>query len=129
MDIKNILGPILNPGVRNQKTQATEKTLKMGSTTDRDANGQMFQDRKEDQKPPMTREQLERAAEHIRELPGVKEHQLKVELVVQNDKNYILLTEPNGNVLRRIPEIELWSLPVINSTSPDKKGQILRKSA
>lgn len=130
MDVKNILGPIIPSQIHNQRVSSADKSIKAGSTTDRDANGQMAHDhKKEDPKPPMTEEQLEKAVEHIKNLPGIKEHHLKVELVDQNGKRFIILCEPDGKMIRKIPEIELWSLPVIDSLSPDKKGQILRKSA
>ncbi len=130
MDVKNALGSILPPSLRNQKVNASEKSIKAGNTTDRDANGQMARDQKQEEpKPPMTEEQLNSAVELIKNLPGIKEHQLKVELVNQNGRNFVILIEADGKVLRRIPEHELWSLPDIDSTSPDKKGQILRKSA
>lgn len=129
MDVKNALGSILPANLR-QKVGATEKTIKAGNTTDRDGNGQMAQDQKnEEQHPPMTEEQLKAAVDQIKALPAVKEHNLSVELTDVNGKRFVLLKEADGKILRRIPELELWTLPVIDSTSPDKKGQILRKTA
>lgn len=128
MDIKNALNSILPPGLR--KATPTERTIKAGNTTDRDANGQATYDQNQQQhREPMTEEQLKKALEHLKNLPAVKEHNLSVELVEAQGKRFVLLKEADGKVLRRIPEIELWTLPVMTESDPPKKGQLLRKTA
>lgn len=128
MDIKNALNAILPLSLR-AKPEAT-KEIKAGETNDRDANGQMAYDQNQQQhREPMTEEQLQKALQHLKDLPAVKEHNLSVELFEQNGKKFVLLKEPNGKVIRKIPEIELWTLPVMTESEPNKKGQLLRKLA
>lgn len=127
MDIKSAINSILPKTVRTK--DPTDKTIKAGNATDRDANGQTGYGRQEQQHPPMSDEQFKRAIEHIKEIPAVKEHQLSVEAFEQNGKRFILLKEADGKVLRRIPEIELWSLPVFKESEPHGKGQLLSKTA
>ena len=113
-----------------RKTVPTDRSIKAGNTTDRDANGQAAYDENQQQKrEPMTEEQLKKALEHLKSLPAVKDHNLTVELVEQNGKKFVFLKEPDGKILRKIPEIELWTLPVMTESDPQKKGQLLRKTA
>jgi uncharacterized FlaG/YvyC family protein len=128
MDIKNALNSIMPPSLR--KTVQTDRSIKAGNTTDRDANGQASYDQNQQQREPMTEEQLKKALEHLKSLPAVKDHNLTVELVETQGKRFVLLKEFDGKVIRRIPEIELWTLPVMNESDPtNKKGQLLRKTA
>jgi hypothetical protein len=52
-----------------------------------------------------------------------------VELQTLHDKRFVVLIEADGKILRRIPEIELWTLPAMNDSEAPKKGQLLRKMA
>jgi uncharacterized FlaG/YvyC family protein len=128
MDIKGALNAIIPPGMR--KTAGTDRAIKAGNTTDRDANGQAAYDQnQQQQRQPMSEEQLKKALEHLKSLPAVKEHNLTVELIETQGKRFVLLKEPDGKILRRIPELELWTLPVMTESDPQKKGQLLRKTA
>lgn len=126
MDIKNVLKTVLPMGV-NPKTKV-EKAIKTDSTTDRDANGQAAygQNQGEKEKPPMTEEQLKKAIEHLKGLAVVKENNLSVFLTEHEGKKFVLIKEPDGKVVRRIPEAELWTLQVVKDS---EKGQLLRKTA
>jgi len=126
MDIKGVLKAVLPLDVR--ATKGPEKTIKTDSTTDRDANGQMFQGEQQQQPEhgPMSEEQLKKAMDHLKGLAVVKDNHLKVELIQVEGKNFVLIKELNGKVVRRIPESELWSLQVVKDS---EKGQLLRKTA
>lgn len=129
MDIKNALNAILPINVK-QKT-GVDRSIKSGNTTDRDANGQAAydQNQQQQQRPPMTEEQLEKALQQLREYPAIKEHNLTVELVEQAGRRFVFLKESDGKVIRRIPEAELWTLPNMSPNDPKPKGQLLRKTA
>ena len=128
MDIKGALNSILPRTVRMK--DPTDRTIKSGNTTDRDANGQAgYQQQQQEQHPPMSEEQFKKALEHVKNIPAVKEHQLSVESVEQDGKRFILLKEISGKIVRRIPEAELWSLPVFKDKEPHGKGQLLSKTA
>lgn len=123
MDVRNAIGSLLPTNLR--KKDPIERSIKSGGATDRDANGQMPQQEKE-QHPPMSEEQLETAMEHLRGHAIVREHNLTVELVQVQGKNFVLIKEPDGKVLRRIHEEELWSLKDVKE---NEKGQLLRRTA
>jgi uncharacterized FlaG/YvyC family protein len=129
MDIKGALNSILPLNLR-AKT-GVDRSIKSGNATDRDANGQTTYDHgSQEQHPPMSEEQLEKAMQNLKELPAVKDHNLTVELQIHNDRRFVLLIEPDGKILRRISELELWSLPSMsNDSEANKKGQLLSKMA
>ena len=127
MDIKNALNAILPLQLR-AKT-ATDRAIKAGNTTDRDANGQMPFNQNQKRHEPMTEEQLKKAIQALKDFPAIKEHNLSVELVEHEGKRFVLLKEPSGKLIRKIPEAELWTLPTMTDSDPDKKGQLLRKTA
>lgn len=126
MDIKGVLKAVLPIDVRAKSN--VEKTIKTDNTADRDANGQMAQDgqQKEKEHPPMSEEQLKKALEHLKNLAVVKDNNLTVQLTQKDGKNFVLIKEPTGKVVRNIPESELWTLQVVKDT---EKGQLLRKTA
>jgi uncharacterized FlaG/YvyC family protein len=125
MDIKGALNQLIP--IQSRTKEPVQKAIKSDSTADRDANGQQsFGGQQQQQREPMTDEELQKALEHLRSLSAVKDHQLLVELTVSAGHRFVLLKEANGKVIRRIPEAELWSLQIMQE---DKKGQILNKSA
>lgn len=125
MDIKNVLNQVIPIKLREKNPIA--KSIKSESATDRDANGQQaFGDDKKNQKEPMTEEQLKKALDHLRSLPVVKDNNLSLELIEAEGHRFVLLKEPSGKIIRRIPELELWSLQIMQE---DKRGQLLNRSA
>lgn len=127
MDIKNALNSVLPPSLRPK--ERVERSIKSESTTDRDGNGQMPFDQggQNEKRGPMSDEQIKKALEHLRGLQAVKDHLLTIELVTKEDgKRFVLIKEPDGKVVRRIYEHELWSLQAVQDTD---KGQLLRKTA
>lgn len=124
MDIKNALNQILPLNIRAK--DQVQKSIKSDSTTDRDANGQQAFGENPEHHEPMSDEQLQKAMDHLKGLAAVKDNSLVVELLVVENRRFVLLKEPSGKVIRRIPEAELWSLQILQD---DKKGQILNKSA
>lgn len=128
MDIKNALNSILP--IQLQQKPTIDRSIKSGGATDRDANGQMAYDQqKNKQQQPMTEEQFEKALKALKELPAVKDHHLTTEIVMIDGKRFVLLKEPSGKLLRKISENELWTLPTMKDSDPNKKGQLLRKTA
>ena len=126
MDIRNAIVSLLPTNLR--KKEPLDRTIKSDNATDRDANGQQpGQEKKENEHPPMSDEQLKKALDHLRSIPAVKDHNLTIELVTAElGKRFVLLKEPDGKLIRRIPESELWTLQVVKE---NEKGQLLRKTA
>ncbi len=124
MNLRGVLGSILPPLANKRSSEADR--IKYDATKDRDANGQQAYSSPQQQRPPMTDEELEAAIKHLKELPSVKEHNLQISVSEQNEKKVILIHTPDGKLFRRILENELWSL--IQTTDKDK-GQLLSKTA
>ncbi|MBX2988603.1 MAG: hypothetical protein KF802_11965 [Bdellovibrionaceae bacterium] len=124
MNIKGLLGPQIMPAVR--PTEKVDRTIHSDRSNDRDANGQQLYDEGRKEKPPMSEEQLQKALEHLRHLPAVREHKWTVQLATEDDKRCVLIKDNLGTLIRKIPEAELWSLPLDEPTS---KGHLLKKTA
>lgn len=124
MNIKGFVPNILNINeVRN--VENIGKAIKTGETHDRDANGQEAFSGQQEHREPMSDEQLEAAMEHLRNLPAVKEHKWTVQLETLEEGRFVAVKDNLGNIIRRIPELELWTLP--SDSSP--RGQLLKRSA
>ena len=104
-----------------------ERTIKSDSSHDRDANGQQAYDQnKRQQQGPMSDEQFKKAVDYLLALPSIKEHKWIVETIVEDSLRVLLIKDNLGNLVRRIPESELWSLPFDKDV---RTGQLLKKSA
>lgn len=126
MNIKGLLGNIL-PTSSIRGASKTERAIKSDSTADRDANGQQAGGGDQQHREPMTDEQIQKSLEQLRNLAAVKEHNWTVELTIIENKKFVLIKDTSGTVIRRIPELDLWTLPSV--TDPGAKGQLLKKSA
>ncbi len=125
MNIKGLISNIL-PETKVRSVENIGKTIKSDETHDRDANGQQtYGENQQEQKEPMTPEQLEKAMDHLRNLPAVKEHKWTVHLEESAEGRFVLVKDNLGTLIRRIPELELWTLPTDNSP----RGQLLKRSA
>jgi hypothetical protein len=75
----------------------------------------------------MSDEQIQKAIAHLKQLPVVKENKWSVQLFVAEDgARFVILKDNLGTLIRRIPEIELWSLPL---ESPEPKGHLFKRTA
>lgn len=125
MNIKGFFSNIM-PSNEIRSLDRSEKALKMDEAHDRDANGQQqYGENQQEQRQPMTEEQLEKAMEHLRNLPSLKEHKWTVDLEYEADGKYVIVRDNLGNTIRRIPELEMWDLP----TDASPRGQLLKRSA
>jgi uncharacterized FlaG/YvyC family protein len=124
MNIKGLISNII-PNT-DPRVDRTERMIKSDSSHDRDANGQQaFEDQRDKKHDPMTEDQLEKAMDHLRNLPATKEHKWTVSLDDSSGGRFVLVTDNLGTLIRRIPEADLWTLPSDNSP----RGQLLKKSA
>jgi uncharacterized FlaG/YvyC family protein len=124
MNIKGLFSNII-PTNEVRSIDRTGKAIQSDSTHDRDANGQEGYQQQQQHREPMTPEQLEKAMEHLRSLPAMKEHKWTVSLEDNEGVKSVLVKDNLGNVIRRIPELELWTLP----TDTNPRGQLLKRSA
>ena len=124
MNIKGLLGNAIAVPVR--PAEKVERTIKSDMSHDRDANGQQTRDENQKHKEPMSEEMLEQSMEHLRQLSAVKEHHWNVELLIENGKKFVVVKDHLGNIIRRIPELEMWTLPLNEGAH---KGNLLKKTA
>lgn len=125
MNIKGLISNIL-PNREVRSVENIGKTIKSDQANDRDANGQQsYGENQQEHREPMSEEQLEKAMNHLRNLPAVKEHKWTVHLESDGEKRHVIVKDNLGTIIRRIPELELWTLP--SDDSP--KGQLLKRAA
>lgn len=124
MNIKTIANNI-NAVDRNTVTNASKKDVRSEDTSaDKDPNGKRDQN-KEEGKQFLNDDEMRQALEKLEGFPGVKENNLKVELIVKEINRFVLITDPYGKVIRRIPEAELW--PLIQEKE-NNKGHLIDKT-
>lgn len=125
MNIKGLIPNILGTNeVRH--VENIGKTIKSDEAHDRDANGQeSYSQNNSDQQGSMSDEQIAASIEHLKSLPAIKEHKWTVHLELLEEGRFVFVKDNLGNVIRRIPERDLWSLP----TGDSPRGQLLKRSA
>lgn len=125
MNIKGLISNIM-PNRELRPVESAGKAIKSDQTHDRDANGQQsYGENQQEHHEPMSDEQLEKAMNHLRNLPAVKEHKWTVHLQNDGEKRFVIVKDNLGTIIRRIPELELWTLP--SDASP--RGQLFKRSA
>lgn len=123
MNIKSLTGAQI-PTIR--PAEKVDRSIHSDMTRDRDGNGQQTFGEQQQQRDPMSDEQLQKVLEHLKNLAAVKEHHWTVELVVVDEKKYVFIKDNLGTLIRRIPEVDLWNLMTDDQTP---KGQLLKKTA
>ena len=85
------------------------KGIKSNETSDREANGQQLHDgEKPDFYRPLTPEEIEQVLVKIRSHEGIMKSDLVVNAYVENEKNIVKIESPEGQVIKRIFEKELF---------------------
>lgn len=115
------------PQIRS--TEKVDSAIHSDKTQDRDANGQQTYDEgSREKRPPMSEEQFEKAMAHLASLPAVLEHRWNVsKFVDENGARFVLIKDSMGALIRKIPELDLWTLSLDYSPSP--KGHLFKKTA
>lgn len=123
MNIKSILP---NNSVLESKAKVNpNKEVGLRQSGDRDANGREQRQGDDHPERPLTPEEIHRALEILKELPGLQASSLKLRLVSNENRSLILVEGPNGELIRRLTEIDLWQ--VLQNQSK-KTGQFLDKA-
>lgn len=125
MYIKSMVNSI-NP-LDVKSVEKPNRTIKSDETHDRDANGQQTFGDQQNEKPPMSDEQFEKALEVLRNLPATKEHKWTVSAEFEDGEKFAVVKDNLGTVIRRIPEKDLWTLREVDKESP--KGHLLKRTA
>lgn len=123
MNIRSVSPQIILPTEPKSKTEGNAD-VKPQESTERDGDGRQHQGEQE-LKRHLTDEELTEAMEKLRQLPGVKNNNLRVRLVEEEGIKKILLEDPSGKIIRRMSEAQLWSSVQYLDKST---GQLLNKA-
>lgn len=125
MNIKSVVNSFLPFDVRKTENAGAKKDIKSQESHDRDADGRRQPDQ-EPNKRHLSEEELKDAVKYLEELPGVKDNNLVVRLRnSESEVRVVYIEDRKGQVVRRIPEAELWQLTL---NRQKKKGQLLDKA-
>lgn len=121
MNIKSVnTAPILPVDPK----QKVEKNSRAQSSTDRDADGRREQGQGE-QKRHLNQQEFDDALKVLENLPGLKSNHLTLKVETQEDHRVVLIVAPDGKIVRRLSESQLWSA----TRDHDRKtGTILDKA-
>jgi uncharacterized FlaG/YvyC family protein len=119
MNIKSVGNPLTPFEVR-----PVEKNTRTEASQDREPN-QGNEKGEESPKRHLSDQELQSAIEHLKQLSGIKDNNLTVRLVRENDIVLVFVEDPFGKVVRRIPETELSTLTKANKL----KGHIIDKAS
>lgn len=122
MNIRSVSNPAVVLG--KEKIEAAN-TIKSDEADDREANGQQpFSDGEAHRE--LTDEEIETVLEKIRSHEGIQKHGLIVKLSVENDQKIVKVEDPEGNVVKRFVERDLFFF----LEQPDTKAiKLVDKSA
>lgn len=107
MNIKSIGPQIIVPVEQKNRAETTDG-VKFQESTERDANGRR-QESEEEAKRNLSDEELQEALKKLKELPGVKTHNLQVRLAEEEGVKVVFLEDPQGKIIRRLSEAQLWA--------------------
>jgi uncharacterized FlaG/YvyC family protein len=103
MDIKNIAKNILPFPIREPERTEKAKTEQAG---DREGNGQSPGDEQKSRRQ-LSETEMSEALEALKSLSGIKENGLTVRLAEADGVKVVYIEDPQGKIVRRIPESEL----------------------
>jgi hypothetical protein len=105
MNIKNV---VTTPILPVDPKQRVEGNARAKASTDRDANGQREQPEPE-LKRHLTQQEFDDAIKALGETPGLKSNNLSIKVEVQGDHRVIYIVAPDGQIVRRLSESQLWA--------------------
>lgn len=121
MNIKSINPQPILPVDSKQKVDGN---VRAQSSTDRDADGRRDQSQPE-QKKNLSQQEFDDALKALENHPGLKSNMLTIKVEQQEDMRVVLIVAPDGKIVRRLSEGQLWSA----TRDQDRKtGNILDKA-
>ncbi len=104
MNIRSVSNPAVVPGKENIESS---KGIKSGETDEREGNGQQPYGDGESYRE-LTEEETEQVLEKLKSHDGIQKHGLIVKLTKENDQNVVKIETPDGQVVKRINERDLY---------------------
>lgn len=105
MNIKTVT---TNPMMPVDPKPKVEGKARAQSSTDRDANGRRDQPEPEI-KRHLSEQEFDEALKVLADHPGLKANDLVIKVEVQEDHRVVLILDPDGKIVRRLSESQLWS--------------------
>lgn len=106
MNIRSLSG-LAQQVLLPEKPGEKQAAIKMQDTTDRDADGRQSSN---DKKRKVTEAEIQKILDSLRSNPGLLANNLTVLLVQENEVRLILIQNPEGETVRRIPEEAFYQL-------------------
>jgi hypothetical protein len=103
----NIKGLNSSPVLSIDSKARIESKTRAQSSADRDADGRSPQDGGEE-KRHLKQQEFDEALKALGEMPGLKSNHLSIKVEVKDDCRVILILDPDGQVVRRLSEHQLW---------------------
>lgn len=124
MDIKLAVQNFISRNLTSSPVR--QKEVKSESSSDRDADGRRG---KEEKRRTLTPEEEIQLIDSLKELSGVKNNNLSVEISQENSAKVLLIKTLEGKVVRRIPQSEFYFLlKNQNQSSTKSTGKIINKA-
>ena len=105
MNIKSVFSAPITPIDPKQKVEGNARAKSSG---DRDGNGRQEQQEPE-LKRHLTQQEFDDAIKVLEQTPGLKANNLKIKVEQQGDHKVIYIVAPDGAIVRRLSESQLWS--------------------
>jgi hypothetical protein len=122
MNVKSLAPNIIQLDVASR---GLEKTVRAEPGDDRDGNGRREQDQ-EPAKEHLTDAEVQKVLDRVRGLEGVRQNNLTVQCVVRGSRQFFVINDPEGKVVRRFSAAEAWAM--LRQDHPTRAG-LLHKSA
>lgn len=121
MNIKNInVAPVLPIDPK----QRIEGGVRTQGATDRDADGSQHRGESE-LKRHLSQQEFDDALKLLQDNPGLKANNLTIKVELKDDCRVILILDPQGGIVRRLSESQLWA----STRDKDRQtGKILDKA-
>ena len=120
----NIKGVNVNNVLPIEPKQRVEGSTRAKASADRDADGKREQTG-EEPKRHLNQQEFDEALKILEDLPGLKANNLTIKVEQHEDHRVILVLDPQGGIVRRLSESQLW----LATRDKDRQtGKILDKA-
>ncbi len=122
MNVRSLTNPITAID-SNSSVQGAKPVRSEVSSEDRDADGR--QPYQEENKNPLSEDEMQKAKEYIEKLDGLKSNELKVSIETGGEYRVFVIHDKDGKVVRRIIE---WEMRSILNSADKRTGQLFDKA-
>lgn len=124
MNIKSISNQL--DIIKPEGTAESKDVRSESSSSDKEGNGKREDQHDQDQSA-LNEEEHKAALEYLNGIQNLKDNGFVVSETSINERNFFIIKDQSGNIIRKIPDYELRFLAK-NSSKEKKSGQILNKA-